>query len=228
VRPVIKHRPSAALVVALLALFVALGGTGYAMTALPKNSVGTAQVINGSLLKEDLARRTIAALQGVQGPQGDQGDPGPQGPAGAVGSQGPAGATGSPGPKGDAGSPGPKGDAGSPGPKGDTGPTGPSDAYFNHATNAGPQLSASVSVPAGDYAIHGDAAFAATTGTAAEAYGNRAVQIPAGGQAAQVWDDGVAHLAASGTVANDCSAFGAGDVVGDVAVMAIRVGSASP
>jgi hypothetical protein len=214
------------------------------MTALPKNSVGTAQVINGSLLKEDLARRTIAALQGVQGPQGDQGDPGPQGPAGAVGSQGPAGATGSPGPKGDAGSPGPKGDAGSPGPKGDTGPTGPSDAYFNHATNAGPQLSASVSVPAGDYAIHGDAAFAATTGTAgdggcslsvngnglgsAEAYGNRAVQIPAGGQAAQVWDDGVAHLAASGTVANDCSAFGAGDVVGDVAVMAIRVGSASP
>ena len=41
--------------VAYLALFVALGGTSYASTSrlLPRNSVGTKQVINHSLLKVD-------------------------------------------------------------------------------------------------------------------------------------------------------------------------------
>ena len=34
------HPPSPALAVALLALFVALGGTGYAALKLPNNSVG--------------------------------------------------------------------------------------------------------------------------------------------------------------------------------------------
>ena len=35
--------------ISLIALFVALGGTGYAAVALPRNSVGSAQVIDGSL-----------------------------------------------------------------------------------------------------------------------------------------------------------------------------------
>ena len=39
--------PSPALVVSLIALAVALGGTGYAVTQLPKNSVGTKQIKNG-------------------------------------------------------------------------------------------------------------------------------------------------------------------------------------
>lgn len=34
--------PSPALAISLIALAVALGGTGYAVTQLPKNSVGTA------------------------------------------------------------------------------------------------------------------------------------------------------------------------------------------
>jgi len=45
--------------VALLALFVALGGTAVAASnaLVPKNSVGSAQVINGSLQKADLSRK---------------------------------------------------------------------------------------------------------------------------------------------------------------------------
>jgi hypothetical protein len=37
-----------------VALFVALSGSAYAATALPANSVGTRQVINGSLLLKDV------------------------------------------------------------------------------------------------------------------------------------------------------------------------------
>jgi hypothetical protein len=43
------HRPSPALVVATIALFVALGGTGYAAFGLPRNSVGTKQLKNGAV-----------------------------------------------------------------------------------------------------------------------------------------------------------------------------------
>lgn len=41
------------MVVACLALLVALGGVGYATTVLPADSVGTREVRNGSLLRED-------------------------------------------------------------------------------------------------------------------------------------------------------------------------------
>lgn len=42
--------------VAYLALFVALGGTSYAASKLPRNSVGSAQIVNGSVRAHDLAR----------------------------------------------------------------------------------------------------------------------------------------------------------------------------
>jgi hypothetical protein len=52
-----KRRPSAPMVVALLALFVALGGTGYAALKLPKNSVGAKQLkknaVTGPKIKND-------------------------------------------------------------------------------------------------------------------------------------------------------------------------------
>jgi hypothetical protein len=50
------RRPTPATVLAAAALFVALGGTSVAaVSALaPKNSVGSAQVVNGSLQKKDL------------------------------------------------------------------------------------------------------------------------------------------------------------------------------
>ena len=81
-------------VIALLALFIALGGTSYAVTALPKNSVGTQQlkknavtgvkVKNGSLSSADFAAGTLL--------KGDTGASGATGPQGATGAAGPAGA----------------------------------------------------------------------------------------------------------------------------------------
>ena len=44
-----RMRPSPALVISLIALFVALGGTTYAAISLPRNSVGTTQLKNGAV-----------------------------------------------------------------------------------------------------------------------------------------------------------------------------------
>ena len=78
------RRPSPALVISLVALFVALGGTGYAAVhkLLPKNSVGSQQVINGSLQTGDLSKKARSALKGNRGPAGATGAQGPQGPVG--------------------------------------------------------------------------------------------------------------------------------------------------
>jgi hypothetical protein len=71
---------------ALLALFVALGGTAAAATALvPRNSVGTRQVINGSLQKADLSKRAVKQLKGNRGAPGAAGLRGAQGPTGPTG-----------------------------------------------------------------------------------------------------------------------------------------------
>ena len=84
-------------VIALLALFIALGGTSYAVAALPKNSVGTQQikkdavtgvkVKNGSLSSADFAAGTL-----LKGDTGASGATGATGPQGATGAAGPAGA----------------------------------------------------------------------------------------------------------------------------------------
>jgi hypothetical protein len=79
--------------IALLALFFALGGTAFAAgnALLPKNSVGSKQVINGSLQKADLSGKAVKALKGNRGLRGTQGTPGPAGPQGPQGPQGPVG-----------------------------------------------------------------------------------------------------------------------------------------
>jgi hypothetical protein len=89
------RKPSPALLVALLALFVALGGTSYAALKLPKNSVGAKQlkrnsvtspkVKAGSLLLSDFKASERTALQGPQGPEGARGPQGTQGPQGVAG-----------------------------------------------------------------------------------------------------------------------------------------------
>ena len=85
-----RLRLSPALVVACLALLFALAGTGVAASqALPRNSVGTLQVKNRSLLAIDFKRGQIP-----RGPAGPAGPQGPQGPAGAQGPAGPAGPAG--------------------------------------------------------------------------------------------------------------------------------------
>ena len=63
-----KHRVSPAMVVALIALFVALGGTAYAATKLPRNSVTTIQVKDRSLLSKDFKAGQIP--RGPAGPPG--------------------------------------------------------------------------------------------------------------------------------------------------------------
>jgi hypothetical protein len=91
--------------VAYVALFFALCGTSYGAAAslLPKNSVSSAQVVNGSLKKIDLSGNAIAALRGARGQsglrgiQGPQGTPGVQGAQGAQGPQGAQGIQGVPG-----------------------------------------------------------------------------------------------------------------------------------
>jgi hypothetical protein len=91
--------------VALLALFVALGGTSFAASnaVLARNSVGTRQVIDGSLQTTDLSSKARSALKGKTGPRGATGAPGAPG---ATGSPGAAGATGATGPQGPRGTPG--------------------------------------------------------------------------------------------------------------------------
>jgi len=58
-----SRRPSASLVIACLALFVALGGGAYAAAKLDKNSVTSKQVKNASLKGKDLKDDTVTGKQ---------------------------------------------------------------------------------------------------------------------------------------------------------------------
>lgn len=108
-------RPSTAL--ALAALAVALGGTGYAATVLPAGSVGTAQLKSGAVVSAKVKNHSLRAVDfasgqlpaGERGPAGAPGPPGPAGPAGPAGAAGPAGPAG---PKGDSGGQGAQGPPG--------------------------------------------------------------------------------------------------------------------
>jgi hypothetical protein len=76
--------------IAYLALLFALSGSSYAATTLlPSNSVGTRQVINHSLLKQDFKPGQLP--RGRQGPAGSPGDQGPPGVATVGSVSGPAG-----------------------------------------------------------------------------------------------------------------------------------------
>ena len=86
-------------VMATGAMFVALGGSSYAVTQLPRNSVGERQlragavtspkVRDGSLTRADLSADVLVAgprgARGAQGPKGDLGDTGPKGDPGPKG-----------------------------------------------------------------------------------------------------------------------------------------------
>ncbi len=55
------RRPSSATIIAFVALFIALGGTGYAAFSLPKNSVGTKQLKNGAVTTTKIKNRAVTA-----------------------------------------------------------------------------------------------------------------------------------------------------------------------
>src|SRR4051812_15841025 len=86
----VRSRLSFANVTSCLALFIALGGTSYAVATLPRNSVGSAQlrsksvgsselrtnavpsraIRNGSVQSTDMSAEARAALRGQPGPAG--------------------------------------------------------------------------------------------------------------------------------------------------------------
>jgi hypothetical protein len=55
-------RPSPATLISALALFVALGGTGYAAILLPKNSVGAKQIRTSGVTSKDIRRGAVRSL----------------------------------------------------------------------------------------------------------------------------------------------------------------------
>lgn len=86
-----SYRPSPAMVVALLALFVALGGSSYAAITLKKNSVKSRNIANGQVKRVDIGKDAINSSKvelfslvaedfkpgelpaGPKGPKGDSG-----------------------------------------------------------------------------------------------------------------------------------------------------------
>jgi Collagen triple helix repeat (20 copies) len=115
-----NRRPSPAFLLALAALFVALGGTAAATLSVTgasiKNGTVTGRdVKDRSLGTRELTSRAVGSLRGQAGPTGPQGASGPAGPRGATGAPGPAGPAGPEGPQGQQGA---QGSAGPPGPDG--------------------------------------------------------------------------------------------------------------
>jgi hypothetical protein len=101
------------MVVSLIALFVALGGTGYAAATIgsaqiKNNSIKSADIKNGAVKGTDVRDGSLAATDFARGalPAGAQGARGPAGPAGPGGPAGPAGPRGADGPRGERGAPG--------------------------------------------------------------------------------------------------------------------------
>jgi hypothetical protein len=132
----IRGRATYANVLATVALFVALGGTGYAVT-----TIGTAQIRNGAVSTPKLRNGSVTTIKlraaAVTGPKIRNGSVGgtkiapgtllathfapgqiPAGPQGPQGAQGPQGPQGQPGPQGLPGEPGTPGQPGTPGANG--------------------------------------------------------------------------------------------------------------
>jgi hypothetical protein len=90
-RRIVSHSASPAMVVSIVALIAALGGTSYAAVTLPKNSVGSAQIKRGGVKATDIAGNAVSSSKvrdhsllakdfkagqlpaGAQGPRGANG-----------------------------------------------------------------------------------------------------------------------------------------------------------
>lgn len=69
-KSLLRRRPSGPMAVSFAALFVALGGVGYAATQLPPNSVGSAQLQNGSVGNWKLKFNSVGARKIINGSVG--------------------------------------------------------------------------------------------------------------------------------------------------------------
>lgn len=93
---------SPALALSVIALFVSLGGVGYAAATIgsaqiKNNSVASKDIKNRTIVAKDLNKKTAASLRGSRGDTGAPGAPGAPGSTGAPGAQGPMGPDGAPG-----------------------------------------------------------------------------------------------------------------------------------
>jgi hypothetical protein len=97
----IRSHLSYANVMATVAVFIALGGTSYAVSQLPRNSVGPKQIRSGAVGKSELGRSAVrskhlrnrsigvqdislAARSSLRGQRGPAGPTGPRGPSAAT------------------------------------------------------------------------------------------------------------------------------------------------
>src|SRR5215207_2541399 len=89
-----RPRLTYANVISTLSLFIVLGGTAYAASALPRNSVGTKQLQAAAVTPAKLssaAKATLTGPAGAAGAKGEQGIRGLQGERGLTGERGPIG-----------------------------------------------------------------------------------------------------------------------------------------
>jgi hypothetical protein len=117
----LKSLKHPATIIALLALFVALGGG----QAVASGLISGSTILSHSIQEWKLTPRAIKNLHGQRGATGPRGSAGPRGSTGAQGLTGATGLTGPMGPMGLAGPRGLVGDVGPQGPTGGTGPQGP-------------------------------------------------------------------------------------------------------
>jgi hypothetical protein len=207
-RPTIG-RPSASLVVASLALFVALGGTGYAAVTITgrqveNGSIKSADIGAGQVKSANLGRGSVTSLK-VK----DRSLLSRDFKAGQL----PTGATGPQGPKGD---------------------PGPSNAYYAHGV--APYV---LGLPAGDYVVYGQLVGERTGPSAGSVFGLTAYGVGAGesGQTpssmatfppdttATVPFQAVIHLPQGGAIGSN---YTSNAVSTEVDITVIRVGSATP
>ena len=90
--------PSPAMIVALIALFVSLGGTGYAVVTITGKNVKNSSLTGRDIRNNTVKSADVAGLRardfragelpaGVQGPKGDKGEKGDKGDAGPNGAR---------------------------------------------------------------------------------------------------------------------------------------------
>jgi hypothetical protein len=147
-------------VTATIAVFIALGGTGYAAVTLAPNSVGAKQLKKSAVTGSKVAANAVTSAKVKDGSL-------------RAADFNPTDLGALKGPKGDPGAAGAKGDTGA------TGPIGPSDVYSAKSNDpcggtASPDLihphafclaTLSLTLPAGNYAVSGKITFANATGT---------------------------------------------------------------
>jgi hypothetical protein len=86
-----RHRlgvPSPATAMSAIALFVSLGGVGYAVATIGSaqirdNSVGSRDIKNRTIREKDIRKKTLSALRARKGATGERGQTGPTGAPGA-------------------------------------------------------------------------------------------------------------------------------------------------